>query len=72
MPFPDLGKVLVILGMALAGLGALLWSGLGRSWLGRMPGDIHYTKGDFSLHFPIVTCLVLSVVVTLLLWLFRR
>ena len=72
MPLPDLGKALVVLGLALAGLGALLWSGLGRGWLGRMPGDIHYTKGDFSLHFPIVTCLVLSVIVTLLLWLFRR
>ena len=72
MPLPDLGKVLVVLGLALTGLGALLWSGLGRGWLGRMPGDIHYTKGDFSLHFPIVTCLVLSVIVTLLLWLFRR
>ena len=36
----DLGKLLFFLGLALAGLGLLLWSGLGRGWLGRLPGDI--------------------------------
>jgi Protein of unknown function (DUF2905) len=68
----DLGKFLVIAGLLLAAAGALLWSGVGKGWLGRLPGDIHYSKGDFSFHFPIVTCLLLSAVLTLLLWLFRR
>jgi hypothetical protein len=49
-----------------------LWSGFGWGWLGRLPGDINYSKGDYSFHFPIVTCLVISVVLTLLLWLFKR
>jgi hypothetical protein len=61
------GKVLVI-----AAAGALLWCGFGKSWLGRLPGDIHYSKGDFSFHVPIVTCLLLSTVLTLLMWLFRK
>jgi uncharacterized protein HemY len=68
----DLGKFLVIGGLLIAGVGALLWSGFGKGRLGRLPGDINYSKGDFSFHFPIVTCLILSVVLTLLLWLFRK
>lgn len=68
----DLGKFLVIAGVGLAVIGALLWSGVGKGWLGRLPGDINYSKGDFSFHFPIVTCLLVSIVLTLLLWLFRR
>ena len=68
----ELGKFLVVAGLILAGVGALLWSGLGRGWLGRLPGDIHYTRDNFSFHFPIVTCLLLSLLVTLILWLFRR
>ena len=68
----ELGKFLVIAGLLLAAVGALLWSGFGRSWLGRLPGDIHYSKGDFHFYFPIVTCLILSAILTLLLWLFRK
>ncbi len=68
----ELGKYLVILGLVIAGAGILLWSGFGRNWLGRLPGDIHYAKGNFSFHFPIVTCLLLSLLVTLILWLFRK
>ena len=68
----DLGKFLVVAGLAIAALGLLLWSGLGKGWLGRLPGDIHYTRGNFSFSFPIVTCLILSAVLSLLLWLFRK
>jgi uncharacterized protein YybS (DUF2232 family) len=68
----DLGKFLVILGLLIAAVGVLLWSGVGKGWLGRLPGDINYSKGDFSFHFPIVTCLIVSVILTLLLWLFRK
>jgi hypothetical protein len=68
----DLGKFLVIAGLLLAATGALLWSGFGRGWLGRLPGDIHYSRNDFSFHFPIVTCLLLSAVLTFLLWLFKK
>jgi len=63
----EMGKLLL---MALAG--ALLWSGVGRGWLGRLPGDMHYSRGNFYFYFPVVTCLVLSVLLTLILWLFRR
>jgi len=68
----DLGKILVIVGLVLAGIGVLLWSGIGKGWLGSLPGDIQYRKGNFTFYFPIVTCILISVVLTLLLWLFRR
>ena len=68
----ELGKMLVIVGLLTAAVGALLWSGLGRGWFGRLPGDIHYTKGNFQFYFPIVTCVVISLILTLVLWLFRK
>ena len=68
----ELGKFLMIAGLLLVVVGVLLWSGVGRGWLGRLPGDINYAKGDFSFHFPLMTCLILSALLTLLLWLFRK
>jgi uncharacterized protein YybS (DUF2232 family) len=68
----EIGKNLMIFGLLIAAAGALLWSGIGKGWLGRLPGDIHYTKGNFSFYFPIVTCILLSLVLTFILWLFRK
>ncbi|HXU76252.1 MAG TPA: DUF2905 domain-containing protein [Methylomirabilota bacterium] len=68
----ELGKFLVVAGILLALVGALLWSGIGKGWLGRLPGDIHYTRGNFSFHFPLVTCLLLSALLTFLLWVLRK
>jgi DUF2905 family protein len=68
----DLGKLLVIAGLVLAVIGAVLWSGLSRGWLGRLPGDIHYSKGNFNFYFPVVTCILLSIILTLILRLFRK
>jgi hypothetical protein len=68
----EIGKLLVISGLLMAAVGALLWSGVGRGWLGRLPGDIHYSRGNAHFYFPIVTCLILSVLLTLILWLLRK
>lgn len=68
----DLGRFLFLIGLLIAAVGALLWMGVGKSWLGRLPGDIHYARGNFSFHFPIVTCLLASVILTLILWLIRK
>jgi hypothetical protein len=69
---PEMGKLLVFLGAALVVVGLLLWSGFGRGWLGQLPGDVNYSKGNFSFHFPIVTCIIVSILLTFLMWLFRR
>jgi Protein of unknown function (DUF2905) len=68
----EMGKLLVIAGLVLAAVGALLWSGFGKGWLGRLPGDIHVSRDGFHFYFPIVTCLLISAALSLLLWLFRR
>ena len=68
----DLGKLLFIAGLVVAGMGLLLWSGVGRGWFGRLPGDIHISKENFSFSFPIVTCLLISALLSLILWLLRK
>ncbi len=68
----ELGKFLVGVGLLIALVGAALWSGVGKGWIGHLPGDIHYTKGNFSFYFPLATCLLLSLLLTLLLWILRR
>ena len=68
----EIGKLLFVGGLILAAVGLLLWSGIGRAWLGRLPGDLHYTRGNFTFFFPVVTCLILSLLLTLVLWLFRK
>ena len=68
----DLGKTIFILGLVLMVVGAILWKTGGLGGLGRLPGDIFVQKGNATFVFPIVTCLVISVVLTLLGWLFRR
>jgi uncharacterized protein YybS (DUF2232 family) len=68
----EMGKFLVIAGVLMALAGALIWSGFGKGWFDRLPGDIHYSKGDFHIYFPIVTCLILSLLLSLILWLFRK
>jgi len=68
----DLGKFLVVIGLSITVISAFLWLGFGRGWLGRLPGDMNHTRGYFSFHFPIVTCLLVSAILTLILWLFRK
>ena len=68
----DLGKFLVLLGLLIAAVGVIMWTGFGKNWFGRLPGDIHYSRGNFTFYFPLVTCILISLVLTLLFWLFRK
>ncbi len=68
----ELGKMLVIVGAMLVVVGLVLWTGFGKGWLGRLPGDIHFNRGNFNFYFPIVTCLLISIVLTIILWFFRK
>ena len=68
----DVGKLLFFCGLVLAAVGLMLWLGIGKTWFRRLPGDIHYSRGNFSFHFPIVTCLIVSLLLTLLIWIFRK
>ena len=69
----EVGKFILIIGLVLVAVGALLWRFPNLfGWVGRLPGDVSVQKGNFSFYFPIVTCILISVIVTLLSWLFRR
>jgi hypothetical protein len=68
----DFGKTLVILGLVVVAVGVVLML-VGRvPWLGRLPGDIQIQRGNWSFYFPLGTSILLSLVLTLLFWLFGR
>jgi hypothetical protein len=67
--FRETGRLLIVLGVVLAGVGALLaFNGRLPFRLGRLPGDIVYQGRNGSFYFPVVTCILLSLVLSLLLW----
>ena len=68
-----LGRPLVILGLLLVAVGlAISFAPRLPTWLGRLPGDINIKRGSFSFHFPLATCLLISALLSLVLWLFRK
>jgi len=70
--FGDLGKVLIIFGIVIAGIGVLLLVGDKIPWIGRLPGDIMIKREKFTFYFPIMTCIIISIILTLLFSLFRK
>ena len=68
----DFGKIIFIVGFALAAIGAIIWKTGGLGGLGKLPGDIFVQKGGSSFCFPVVTCILISLALTLLSWLFRK
>ena len=68
----EIGKMLVLFGAIIVVLGLILWSGFAPKWLGRLPGDIRIEREHSAFYFPIVTCIILSIALSLLLSIFRR
>lgn len=68
----DLGKLLVLAGFLLTIVGLVLWKFGGFGPLGRLPGDISVQRENFSFHFPIVTCVLISLALSFVMWLLRR
>jgi Protein of unknown function (DUF2905) len=66
-----MARFLIILGVALVAVG-LAWPWLGKLGLGRLPGDIHIVREGWSFYFPITTGLLISAVVSVILWLLRK
>ena len=64
-----MGKTIVLLGLAITGLGLLMMWGVP---IGRLPGDFSVRRGNFSFYFPLTTSIVVSAVLTLLFAVFRR
>jgi uncharacterized protein YybS (DUF2232 family) len=69
---PAIGRSLIILGLIIAAIGVVLTFAGRFPWLGRLPGDIYIKKDNFSFYFPLATSILISVVVSFILWLIRR
>ena len=69
---PGLGRILIFIGLGIVVLGLLLSFSGKVPLIGRLPGDIVFRRENFTFYFPLATSIVLSLLLTVLLWLFRR
>ena len=66
----DFGRFVVIAGVLTTVVGLVIWGGFVPKWLGRLPGDVRIERQHSAFYFPIVTCIILSIVLSLLLSIF--
>ena len=71
-PLPGMGRVLIFIGLGIVVLGLLLTFAGKIPLIGRLPGDIVFRRGNFTFYFPLATSIILSILLTVILWLFRR
>lgn len=71
-PLPGLGKILIATGLVIAGIGILLALTPKVPWLGKLPGDLLIKKDNFRFYFPVTTCIIISIILTFLFYLFRK
>ena len=67
-----LGKTLIILGLVIVAFGIIFTFAGKIPWLGRLPGDIHIKRDNFTFYFPLATCIILSIFISLIFWLFKK
>lgn len=67
-----LGKSLIVFGLVIAALGVVLSFAGKIPWLGRLPGDIYVKRDSFTFYFPLATSIIVSVILSLILWLLRK
>lgn len=68
----ELGRLLTLAGALVVVLGLVLWAAPAIPWLGRLPGDVRIERPGFRFYFPLTTCLLLSAVLSVVLWLVGR
>jgi hypothetical protein len=67
-----LGKSVIIAGIIIIVLGIIITFAGKIPWLGRLPGDIYIKRINFTFYFPVVTCIILSIIISFVFWLFRK
>ncbi|BEH10923.1 hypothetical protein GSUET_25350 [Geobacter sulfurreducens subsp. ethanolicus] len=67
-----LGKSLMVMGLVIAAVGVLLTVAGKIPWIGRLPGDIYVKRDNFTVYFPLATSILISLVLSLILWLLRK
>ncbi|MEE9572273.1 MAG: DUF2905 domain-containing protein [Candidatus Neomarinimicrobiota bacterium] len=68
----EFGKILIFIGLLLAILGFVFIFGNKIPFIGRLPGDIAVERRNYSFYFPVATCIIISVVISFILWLFNK
>lgn len=68
----ELAKMLIVFGVIMAIVGAILLAAPKIPWLGKLPGDFVYRGERFTFYFPLATCILLSIILSLILYIFRR
>ena len=68
----DVGKLLIVFGLVIAGVGLFLLLAGRVPWIGRLPGDIYVQRGNWTFYFPVATSLLISAVLALIFWVFGR
>jgi hypothetical protein len=69
---PSLGKSLIVIGLVIALIGVILTLAGKIPWLGRLPGDIYVKRENFTFYFPLATSIIISIILSFILWLFRK
>lgn len=72
MDFSGFGKILLIIGLIIAGIGTLLMLGGKIPWIGRLPGDFYYKGKNVTFYFPLVTSIIISIILTIILMFINR
>ena len=67
-----LGKSLVLIGISIVLIGVLIWGFSSIPYIGRLPGDIYVRRGNFTFYFPLATCILISIIATILFSQMRR
>ena len=70
--FSQFGKIFLIIGLVIAGVGLLMMIGGKIPWIGKLPGDLFYKGEKFTFYFPLTTSIIVSVVLTFILWLLNK
>ena len=68
----EMGKWLIVIGLLIAVIGGIIAFAGKIPWLGKLPGDIYIKRENFSFYFPLGTCLLISAIISFILWLLRR
>jgi len=71
-PFGSIGKILIFCGVVLVVIGLILVLGDKIPWIGKLPGDIIIKRDKFTFYFPLMTSIIISIILTLLFYLFRK
>ena len=69
---PELGKSLITIGLIIAVAGLVMTFARKLPWLGKLPGDISIRRETFSFYFPFASCILISVIISFILWLLRK